>query len=98
MHAYAYLIAREAAKRTGLAIVAESSGKFTLEGEAKPEDEAKENTERVIQAYQVDIDQWLLAETSGELVFHLAVESKLEQRRGRPLEGALVAGARRPGS
>src|SRR5207247_1479058 len=47
-----------------------------------------------LNAYQAEIDQWSLAELRGELVCHMAVEAKFEQRRGRPLEGALVAGAR----
>jgi hypothetical protein len=52
------------------------------------------NAERDLAAYQAELDQWALAECRGELVFHLAPDAKIAARRGHPLEGALVSGAR----
>src|SRR5258708_36969854 len=52
------------------------------------------NAERDLAAYQAELDQWSLAECRGELVFHLAPDAKIAARRGHPLEGSLVSGAR----
>jgi hypothetical protein len=67
---------------------------------------ADEGAERALSAYQAELDRWSLAELGGELVFHLAaarcgdaiphddLQAKLAHRLLRPLEGALVSGAR----
>jgi hypothetical protein len=68
---------------------------------------AEDGAERAIAAYQAELDRWSLADLGGELVFHLAavrcassdipyaaLQGKLALRKMRPLEGALVAGAR----
>jgi hypothetical protein len=68
---------------------------------------AQEGAERALTAYQAELDRWSLTELGGELVFHLAavrcsaaeipyaaLQERLAHRLLRPLEGALVAGAR----
>ncbi len=102
---FTHLIARAIRRRCGLApdgaLESLAGDRLLLAGRAE------DGAERAVTAYQAELDRWSLAELGGELVFHLAaarcgtegipraaLEGKLTHRKLRPLEGALVAGAR----
>jgi hypothetical protein len=86
---YAQAIAKEAASRTGLSVESVGTASFQLTGSAQ------EDTERKLAAYQSELDLWSLAELGGELRVNIASDDrKMNARRQRPLEGALIAGGR----
>lgn len=101
VQAYTELIAREVARRLGATSHATLGVRFNVAGATA------EDAERRLAGYQAELDQWSLAELNGELIVHLAgargesdgwpeapLTHKIQLRRDRPLEGALVSGAR----
>jgi hypothetical protein len=106
VQAYAQLIAREIERRCGVTVLSVSGGQFTLAGPAAT-DSKSDDAERKLAAYQVELDQWSLAELNGELVCYVVAAHcdspnwpeetlghKMLWRREHALQGALVSGAR----
>jgi hypothetical protein len=105
VRAFTCLVAREIRRRCG-----ETFAEASLSGEGfLMAGRANEGAERALSAYQAELDRWSLSELGGDLVFHLAavrcdtsdagmaqaaLQNRLAHRKLRPLEGALVAGAR----